>query len=100
MKQSDTAPTAAKTLIVRGSVLDLDPGSRGGRYFGGFGAGAASTKVRLELVDAASGEVLARITQSRRSGGTWKLAGGGDLEVMRDAAHAVAQDVAHAIDTF
>ena len=100
VEQAGQAPKSAKTLVVRGTVLDLDPGTRAGRYFGGFGAGAASTKVTVEIVDAATGEVLARVTQARRSAGTFKAVGGSDLEVMRDAIHATGKDVAHVLDAF
>jgi hypothetical protein len=100
VEESAHAPKTAKTLILRGTVLELDPGSRAGRYFGGFGAGAASSKLKGELVDASTGNVLVRFTQARRSGGTWKPAGGSDLEVMRDSIHATAKDVAHLIDAF
>jgi hypothetical protein len=96
----DQAPKTAKTLIIRGNVEELDPGSRGGRYFAGAAAGAASSKVSGEIVDAESGEVLVRFVQARRSGGAWKMGGGSDLEVMRDTVHATAQDVAHILDSF
>lgn len=59
---------AAGTLVVRGEVLTIDPGSRAARYWAGFGAGAARVQVRIEYVDAASGKVLVRFTQERRSG--------------------------------
>ena len=98
--QTDPAPKTPKTLIIRGTVLEMDPGTRGGRYFGGFGAGAANTKTYGEVVDAASGEVLLRFTQARRSGGAWKIGGGSDLEVLRDTVHATGQDVAHILDLF
>jgi hypothetical protein len=98
--QSSDAPKSAKTLIIRGVVDDLDPGSRAGRYFGGFGAGSASTKVDVDIVDAKSGKVLAHVTQARRSGGTFKVGGGNDLDVMRDAVHATGKDIAHVLDSF
>jgi hypothetical protein len=98
--QSDKATKDAKTLIVRGKVEDLSPGSRAKRYLGGFGAGAAGTKFSGEIVDAKSGEVLARFTQERRSGGTFKFAGGNDMDVMRDSVHAAGKDVAHILDAF
>ena len=100
VEESDRAPKRSGTLIIRGAVLDMDPGSRAGRYFAGFGAGAASSKARFEIVDAKSGKVLARVTQARRSGGAWKGAGGSDLEVMRDSVHATAKDIAHVLDLF
>jgi Domain of unknown function (DUF4410) len=98
--QGDEGAKKPKTLIIRGTVGQLDPGTRAGRYFGGFGAGAASTRLTVEIVDAATDEVLVRVTQARRSAGTWKPGGGSDLEVMRDAIHAVGKDIAHVLDSF
>jgi len=98
--RADKAPKSAKTLLVRGKVLQLSPGSRAKRYLAGYGAGAAGTKITGELVDANSGQVLARFTQERRSGGTWKFAGGNDMEVMRDSIHATGKDIAHMLDAF
>ena len=98
--QADKAPKAAKTLIVRGKVEDLSPGSRAKRYLGGFGAGAAGTKVSGEIVDAKSGEVLARFTQERRAGGSFKFGGGNDMDVMRDSIHATGKDIAHILHAF
>ena len=100
VSQSDKAPRTAKTLILRGKVQDLSPGSRAKRYWGGFGAGAAGTKFSGEIVDAKSGEVLARFSQERRSGGSFKFAGGNDMDVMRDSVHAAGKDVAHIHDAF
>jgi uncharacterized protein DUF4410/uncharacterized protein DUF3313 len=100
VQQASKAPKSSKTLVIRGNVEQLDPGSRAGRYFGGFGAGSASTKINVDIVDAKSGKVLAHVTQARRSGGTFKVGGGNDLDVMRDAVHAAAKDVAHVLDAF
>lgn len=101
VEEAASAPKkASKTLLIRATIDSMDPGSRAGRYFGGFGAGSASSKVSADIVDAKSGKVLAHITQARRSGGTWKGGGGSDLEVMRDSIHAIAQDMAHALDEF
>jgi hypothetical protein len=100
VERVDKAPKTAKTLIVRGKVEDLTPGSRAKRYFGGFGAGSAGTKVSGEIVDAKSGTVLARFTQERRSGGTFKVGGGKNADVMRDSIHATGKDIAHILDEF
>ena len=97
---ADKAPKSAKTLIVRGTVLDLSPGSRAKRYLAGYGAGAAGTKLSGEIVDAKTGDVLIRFTQERRSGGTFKFGGGNDMDVMRDSIHAQGQDIAHILDSF
>jgi hypothetical protein len=100
VETANKAPKSSKTLIISGKVLDLSPGSRAKRYIGGFGAGAAGTKLSGELVDAKTGNVLIRFTQERRSGGSFKFAGGNDMDVMRDSIHAEGQDIAHILDAF
>ena len=100
VEESSSPRKSAKTLIIRGTIDSMDPGSRAGRYFGGFGAGSASSKVSIDIVDSRSGKVLAHVTQARRSGGTFKGGGGNDLAVMRDTIHAIVQDMAHALDSF
>jgi len=100
VKQSDDKVNGARTLIVLGVVEELDPGSRGGRLIAGYGAGAAYTRARIEILDAKSGNVLVLITQARRSAGTFKFGGGSDLDVMRDSVHALGKDIAHVIDAF
>lgn len=100
VKIVDKAPKSAKTLIVRGSVEGMDPGSRAKRYLGGFGAGAAENKVSVELVDAKSGDVVVRFTQAHRSAGTFKFAGGSDAQVLRDGTRAMGEDTAAVINMF
>jgi len=95
-----SAPKSARVLILRGTVEDVSPGSRAKRYLVGYGAGAAGSRMSGELVDAKTGEVLVRFTQERRSGGTWKVAGGSDVQVMRDSVHATGQDIAHLLEQF
>lgn len=97
---AEKAPKKAKTLIVRGTVEELDPGSRAKRFVAGFGAGAARNKVSLELVDAKTGDVLVRLTQAHRSAGTFKFAGGSDAQVLRDGTRAMGEDTAHVITRF
>src|SRR6476659_4596930 len=100
VETASSEPKSAKTLIVRGTVIDLSPGSRAKRYLAGYGAGAAGTKLSGEIVDAKTGDVLIRFTQERRSGGTFKFGGGNDMDVMRDSIHAEGQDIAHILDSF
>lgn len=100
VSQATSAPKDAKTLIVRGSVDNMSPGSRTKRYLAGYGAGAGGNKVHGEIVDAKTGTVLARFSQERRSGGTFKFGGGSDIEVMRDSIHAIAEDIVHILTAF
>ncbi len=69
------------TLVVRGKVTRMDPGSRAARYWAGFGAGAAKTEISGEVVDAATGKVLLRFLQERRSA---IGAAGGDYETLME----------------
>ena len=97
---AEKAPKTAKTLIVRGTVEELNPGSRAKRALAGYGAGAARNKVSVELVDAKSGTVLVRFTQAHRSAGTFKFAGGTPAQVMRDGTRAMGEDTAAIINSF
>lgn len=100
VETADKAPKAAKTLIIRGKVDEMNPGSQAARMFAGYGAGAAGSKATAEIVDAKTGEVLVKFTQERRSSGSFKFRGGSYENVMRDSIHATGQDVAHILDAF
>jgi hypothetical protein len=94
----DKEPKSAGTLIIRGKVVELDPGSKSARYFAGFGAGAARVKIEAEIVDAASGEVLARFEQERRSG--VGVMGGDYQELLQRSLNAVGEDIANLLKAF
>lgn len=95
---SSTAVEGEGTLIFRGTVVDMDPGSRAARYWAGFGAGAARTTIDGELVDAASGRVLLRFTQVRVSG--VGFGGGNYHNLMRRNLQAIGEDVGEALHVF
>lgn len=57
--------SAEKTLLVSGKVVDIHPGSRAARYWGGFGAGSAWVTISGEISDAKTGTALARFEQRR-----------------------------------
>lgn len=97
---NDAPRKAEKTLVIRGSVEEINPGSRTKRYVGGFGAGAARNKVSVEIIDAATGETLVRFTQAHRSAGTFKFAGGSDAQVLRDGTRAMGEDTAAILNEF
>ncbi len=89
-----------RTLIVRGKVTKLEPGSRAKRLFVGFGAGAACAGVSGEIVDAATGEVLLRFTQERRSGIDRFGRGSSYEEIMKRSLRAIGADVANLLKEF
>jgi hypothetical protein len=89
-----------RTLIVRGKVTKLEPGSRAKRMFVGFGAGAACAGVSGEIVDAATGDVLLRFTQERRSGIDRFGRGSSYEEIMKRSLRAIGADVANLLKEF
>jgi hypothetical protein len=86
------------TLVVRGKVTTMDPGSKAARYWGGFGAGAARSEISGEVVDGGSGKVLLRFLQERRSG--WGLFGGDYEKLMNRNLRAIGEDLADALSHF
>ncbi|MBV9071053.1 MAG: DUF4410 domain-containing protein [Acidobacteria bacterium] len=92
--------SAPGTLIVRGKITVLDPGSRAKRMWVGYGAGAARTAIEGEIVDAKSGQVLIRFTQERRSGIERFGRGSSYEEIMKRNLTAIGEDAANIIKTF
>lgn len=93
-----TGGKSAGTLVVRARVLSMDPGSRAARYWAGFGAGAARAELSGEVVDAATGKVLLRFQQERRSG--VGMAGGDYVNLMNRNLRAIGEDVALILNAF
>jgi hypothetical protein len=85
-------------LVIRARLIKLDPGSQAARYFAGFGAGAVKVAMTGEIVDAASGKVLVRFRQERRSG--FGAFGGGYGALFVRTARQIGGDVAGLINAF
>lgn len=88
----------AGTLVVRGKIVTMDPGSRAARYWGGYGAGAARTDVEGEVVDGGTGKVLLRFRQERRSG--FGIAGGDYVKLMQRNLRTIGEDLGMALRAF
>ena len=95
-KTSGNAP--GKTLVIRARLTKVDPGSQAARYFVGFGAGAVKIAIAGEIVDRASGKVLLRFAQERRSG--FGAFGGGYSTLFERTARQLGGDVAELINAF
>jgi uncharacterized protein DUF4410 len=89
LKADEPAPEQA--LVVEGTFLQLDPGSRAKRYFAGFGAGKSSVKVSGTVKDAA-GKTLATFEQRRI--GAMGMAGGDSLGKMMSDSRSIGEDIA------
>lgn len=88
----------AGTLVVRGKIVTMDPGSRAARYWAGFGAGAARTDVEGEVVDGGTGKVLLRFRQERRSG--VGIGGGDYVKLMQRNLRTIGEDLGMALRAF
>ena len=89
LTSAEAVPDGA--LVVEGSFLTLDPGSRAKRYFAGFGAGKSSVKVTGTVKDS-SGRTLATFEQRRV--GTMGMGGGDSLgKLMADSGN-IGEDIA------
>lgn len=97
-QQTEDGGAAEGALLLRGKVLEMDPGSRAARYWAGFGAGAARAKLQGEVVDAASGRVLLRFTQERRSG--VGMGGGNYVNLMRRNLYSIGEDLGSGLGRF
>ena len=93
-KTSSNAP--GKTLVVRARLTKVDPGSQAARLFG-FGAGSVKIAMIGEIVDGASGQVLLRFAQERRSS-FGALGSYGPL--FERTARELGEDVAELINAF
>lgn len=89
---------SSRTLVIRGRLLKVDPGSKAARYFVGYGAGAVKIQIAGEIVDGSSGSVLLRFTQERRSG--VGLFGGDYADLFGRTARQLGGDIAGLINAF
>ena len=94
VEQADTEKTAGslqRTLLVRGKVNEMNPGSKALRYWVSFGAGQSRVEIEGDVVDAASGSVLVKFKHARSSGiGVW---GGDYFKFLSDDTHDIGEDV-------
>lgn len=99
-KTKDAEPDAAdaqapkKRVILAGTIIAHDKGSRGVRYVtGGMGGGRAKLKVRYTYTDAEGGTVLETTEHEGKFCGWKTFAGRGGGEAAEDAAKDVGGDV-------
>jgi hypothetical protein len=97
VRQKEEPPAEEGVLLLRGRILEMDPGSFAARAWAGFGAGATRAKLEGELVDAASGRVLLRFTQERRSG---VGLGEGYVKMMQRNLRAIGEDLGAGLQQF
>lgn len=94
----ETGQGAAGALVIHTVVVEMDPGSRAARYWGGFGAGAARTVLSIVVKDGASGATLLKIHQERRSG--VGVGGGKYDKLLHRNLRKIGEDVALVLNAF
>jgi hypothetical protein len=77
-------------LLVEGTFVKIDPGSRAKRYFAGFGAGKSAVEVAGTVSDA-EGKLLARFRQRRI--GAMGMAGGDSLGKLMSDTRSIGKDI-------
>ena len=98
---TDQKPDAAsmnQTILLRGKVADIHPGSQAARYWAGFGAGSAWVKINGEIVDAKSNDVLLRFEQQRV--GAMGMFGGSYNGLLTDCVVEIGRDIGRMITLF
>lgn len=96
-KRKTAGGAPGKTLVIRARLTKVDPGSQAARVWVGFGAGAVKIAMIGELVDGASGKVLLRFAQERRSSfGAFGSYG----PLFERTARELGEDVAELINAF
>jgi len=87
-----TAPEEERRrLILSGTIIGYDPGSRATRVLVGFGAGSAKVKVRLILRDAQTSKEVLRTDLQGKYAGMSSFAGGTVETATRQAAEKVVK---------
>jgi len=87
-------------LLIKGQVIELDPGSRSARWAAGMGAGATRAKITGEVAEADTGKVLLRFTHEKRAGSGMGFAGGNSKNLMLKSAEHVGEDLGKVFKAF
>ena len=96
----DSGAGTGHALLIKGRVVDLNPGSKGARMGVGFGAGAARAKLSGEVVEADTGKVVLRFTHEKRAGSGMAFGGGNSKKLMLKSAEHVGEDLGKVFKAF
>lgn len=90
--QEDATPgPGERRLILNGTVIIYDKGSRAARYFGGFGAGESKIKMRFVVKDAQTNAEVMSFEEQGTFKGLWTAFGGSQEEAYAKAANGVVK---------
>lgn len=95
-EDATSPPEGVRTLKLQGTITELSGGSRGLRFWIGFGAGRSRVQLETRMVDAESGAVLL-VTANRRIGVMSEAMsldyGGGSRDLLEQTLSDVARDL-------
>jgi hypothetical protein len=97
-EQPPTADAAKGVLLIRGKVLEINPGSRAARYWVGFGAGKSRVEIMGEIVNAETGAPLLKFSHARVS--SVGEVGGDYTKFLSDDVREVGEDVGKMLLSF
>lgn len=81
-----------KTLVLRGAIAELDPGSRALRYFVGFGAGATKAQIESQFVELDTGRIV--LTTADRRAAAFGVFGGDSRQYLTESLDEMAKGLA------
>jgi hypothetical protein len=87
------APEMQKRILLSGTVIGYDKGSRTARWMVGMGAGKSRVKVRFIATDAGTGQELWRTDQEGTFAGTFELGGGSESKAVNESTRKVAENL-------
>jgi len=83
---------SGKTLVLRGAIAELDPGSRALRYFVGFGAGATKAQIESQFVESDTGRIV--LTTADRRAAAFGVFGGDSRQYLTESLDEMAKGLA------
>jgi hypothetical protein len=89
--QTAPLPEMKGRLLLSGTVIGYDKGSRTARWMVGMGAGKSSVKVRFICKDAATSEEVWRTDQEGTFAGTLEIGGGNEQKALNESSLKVAE---------
>ncbi len=84
-------PGSEKKILLTGTIIGYDKGSRTARWMVGMGAGKSRVKVRFVATDADTGRELWRTDEEGTFAGTFEIGGGSESKAANESTRKVAE---------
>ncbi len=87
------ASTSEKKILLTGTIIGYDKGSRTARWMVGLGAGKSRVKVRFIATDSVTGQELWRTDQEGTFAGTFEIGGGSESKAVSESTRKVSDNL-------